>query len=155
LAKTLIGIGLRPNHVSLLSMAFSALAAGCFLLSPRQTASASAGLLLLAALMIQLRLLCHLVDGLIAVEGGLKTKTGELYNDVPDRISDTITLASVGYALPDWGWGPAMGWMAAIAAMMTAYIRVLGGAVGTTQYFLGPMAKQQRMGLLTGACLLG
>ena len=33
-------------------------------------------------------------------------------------------------------------------------IRVFGGSVGLSQDFCGPMAKQQRMAVLTGACLL-
>ena len=40
-----------------------------------------------------------------------------------------------------------------ILAALTAYVRLLGAASGTTQHFIGPMAKQQRMGLLTGVCL--
>jgi hypothetical protein len=33
--------------------------------------------------------------------------------------------------------------------MMTAYVRTLGGALGTPQYFTGPMAKQHRMFVIT------
>ena len=29
------------------------------------------------------RLLCNLLDGMVAVEGGKRSKSGELYNDVP------------------------------------------------------------------------
>ncbi len=38
--------------------------------------------------------------------------------------------------------------------MLTAYIRVLGGALGTPQYFTGPMAKQHRMFVITLGALL-
>lgn len=48
-----------------------------------------------------------------------------------------------------------LAWLGALLAMATAYIRVLGGALGVPQRFTGPMAKQQRMALLTVACLLG
>lgn len=37
---------------------------------------------------------------------------------------------------------------------MTAYVRVLGGSAGASQYFSGPMAKQHRGLLITGACLI-
>lgn len=33
------------------------------------------------------RLLCNLLDGMVAVEGGKRSKSGELYNDVPGLIS--------------------------------------------------------------------
>ena len=153
-ARILIHAGLTPNQVSVLSIVFALGGAACFVLVPGQTPEIGALLLLLAALMIQCRLLCNLVDGLMAVEGGMKSSTGNLYNDLPDRISDVATLLAVGCALPDWSWGVSMGWLAAVSAVMTAYIRLLGGAGGTTQYFIGPMAKQQRMGLLTVAALL-
>ncbi|MFC4259844.1 hypothetical protein ACFOZ5_12460 [Marinobacter lacisalsi] len=45
------------------------------------------------------------------------------------------------------------GWLAALLAVMTAYIRVLGSALGVPADFRGPMAKQHRMALLTVACL--
>ena len=120
---------------------------------PHAGAPAQALLLLVAAAAIQLRLLCNLLDGLIAVENGLKTPTGELYNDVPDRFADVVIIAAAGYALA-WHWGVALGWAAAAAALLTAYVRVLGGALGTPQHFLGPMAKPHRMAVLTAACLL-
>ena len=49
---------------------------------------------------------------------------------------------------------PALGWAAATAAVFTAYVRLLGGSLGQVQRFTGPLAKQHRMALLTGACLL-
>jgi phosphatidylglycerophosphate synthase len=112
-------------------------------------------LLLVAATMIQLRLVCNLLDGMVAIEGGLKTKSGELYNDVPDRISDPLILVGAGFGVA-WGvWGPTLGWLAATLAILTAYVRVLGVSVGTPAYFLGPMAKQHRMAVLTVACVVG
>lgn len=110
-------------------------------------------LLVAAAAAIQLRLLCNLLDGLLAVEGGLQSPTGELYNDVPDRFADVVVIVAAGYAVV-WDWGAALGWAAAAAALLTAYVRVLGGAVGARQHFLGPMAKPHRMAVLTAACLL-
>jgi hypothetical protein len=47
------------------------------------------------------------------------------------------------------------GWLGALAAALTAYVRVFGGTLGLPQDFRGPMAKQQRMAVLTAACLAG
>ena len=47
-----------------------------------------------------------------------------------------------------------LGWAAAVAAVLTAYVRLLGGSIGATQQFIGPMAKQHRMFTLTIATLL-
>jgi hypothetical protein len=47
-----------------------------------------------------------------------------------------------------------LGWAAALLAVLTAYVRVLGGSLGLMQHFTGPMAKQHRMFTLTLAALL-
>jgi phosphatidylglycerophosphate synthase len=136
--------------VSAASVAFSLAAGAAFVLVPHAPAAWQAVLLVAAAAAIQLRLLANLLDGLLAVEGGLASQTGELWNDVPDRVADVAILVAAGYAT-DWEW---LGWTAAAGALLTAYTRVLGGALGTRQYFDGPMAKQHRMALVTAACLL-
>jgi phosphatidylglycerophosphate synthase len=106
---------------------------------------------LLCAFGVQLRLLCNLLDGMVAVEGGRKSKVGALYNEVPDRIADSLFIVSLGYAIAV----PWLGWFGALAAAVTAYIRVLGGTFDLAQDFRGPMAKQHRMAVLTLGCLLG
>jgi phosphatidylglycerophosphate synthase len=108
------------------------------------------GLWWTAAILVQVRLLCNLLDGMVAVEGGLGTRSGEVYNELPDRVSDTIILVAAGYSI-----GQAeLGWAAAVVALLTAYIRALGGACGLPQDFGGPMAKPQRMAVVTAACVV-
>jgi phosphatidylglycerophosphate synthase len=99
-----------------------------------------------AALMIQLRLVANMLDGMVALESGTASKLGELYNEVPDRASDSATLIGLGYAL---GGDVVLGYAAATAAMATAYIRVIGVAADAPAEFCGPMAKQQRMFIAT------
>jgi phosphatidylglycerophosphate synthase len=134
-------------------MGFAAGSAAAFYFSPRYGGASYAGLLIAAAACIQLRLLCNLLDGMLAVEEGLKSATGELFNDLPDRFSDIVILVGAGYAIQQLSFGAALGWSAAVAALLTAYVRVLGGAIGVTQHFIGPMAKQHRMFTLTMAAL--
>jgi phosphatidylglycerophosphate synthase len=90
---------------------------------------------------------------LIAVEGGLGGPVGEIYNDLPDRVADVAIFVGAGLALRALPYGITIGWLAAVAALLTAYVRVLGGAVGLKQDFCGPMAKQHRMAVVTGGCL--
>jgi phosphatidylglycerophosphate synthase len=153
LAAWLARAGVRPNLVSLAGVGFAVAAAGALVGLQHVSRPWQAALLVAAAAAIQLRLLCNLLDGLLAVEVGLKTRTGDLYNDVPDRFADVVVIAAAGYAVT-WGWGAPLGWAAAAAALLTAYVRVLGGALGTPQHFFGPMAKPHRMAVLTAACLL-
>jgi phosphatidylglycerophosphate synthase len=141
----LLKTSITPNQISLFSIAVSALGAAALLMAP-----ARPWLYLAAALGVQLRLLCNLLDGLVAVEGGRGTPVGGLYNEIPDRIADSLFLVAWGYACGQ-GW---LGWLAALAAACTAYVRVLGGALGRKQDFRGPMAKQHRMALLTAVCMI-
>lgn len=145
-AAWLASTGITPNQISCIAMMFAALG-GLLLAFGTHYATA----LVLAALMVQLRLLCNLFDGMVAVEGGKKTPTGELYNELPDRVSDSFFIIALGYAV-SLGW---LGWLAALLAALTAYIRVFGGSVGLPQSFRGPMAKQHRMAVLTVCCLIG
>jgi phosphatidylglycerophosphate synthase len=144
-----------PNTISLASVVVSALAGGCLAATGSVRNVSPAPLLVIAAVAIQLRLLCNLLDGMVAIEGGMKTTSGELYNDVPDRISDPLILVGAGYGVAWGAWGPTLGWLAATLAIMTAYVRVLGVSVGARAHFTGPMAKQHRMATLTVACVVG
>src|SRR6478752_6844346 len=110
-ARFLAGSGLRPNHISLLSMLCGAFAGACFLLAPRAESLAPRVLLLLgAALGVQLRLLCNLFDGMVAIEGGFKTKSGEVFNELPDRFSDIVIFLGAGYSMPALEWLRELGW---------------------------------------------
>ena len=142
---------ITPNQISIASV-FFAVVAGFALV--RFGLLHHVWLLLLAAVMIQLRLLCNLFDGLVAIEGGKSTASGELFNDVPDRIADVIILVSLGYAASDFNYAVILGWLAAVLSVMTAYIRTLGTSLNAPTSFAGPMAKQHRMALVTVACLL-
>jgi phosphatidylglycerophosphate synthase len=154
IASILTRSGISPNTISLMSMLFAALGAVLLWLSAELTGAGRVVAYICAAVLIQLRLLCNLFDGMVAVEGQRFTKSGELFNEVPDRVSDTLLIVALGYALPSLDWAVELSWLTALLAMMTAYIRLLGSSCGLKAEFLGPMAKQQRMALMTGALLL-
>ena len=154
LAGFLARRGVRPNQISLASVVW-ALAGACALIGAGQSRrwTVEVGLLLLAGGCVQMRLLCNLLDGLVAVEGGMGTKTGEIFNELPDRVSDVLLLAAAGFVSRWTGWERDLGWAAAALAVGVAYVRALGGQMGAAQQFCGPMAKQQRMFVLTLACI--
>lgn len=153
IAAFLASKGVRPNWISMTSVVFASLAGACLLASSGRGEILRPVLLVCAAAGIQLRLLCNLFDGMVAIEGGFRTPSGEIFNDLPDRIADPILLVSAGYSITAYAFGPALGWAAALFAVMTAYVRVLAGACGAPQRFSGPMAKQHRMALLTAGLL--
>jgi phosphatidylglycerophosphate synthase len=143
----------RPNAVSAASVVFAAAAGALLAFSLERGANVRAILYVAAAASVQLRLLCNLVDGLLAVEGGLGSPSGEIWNDLPDRIADPLILVGAGLAIRGLPGGLVLGWVAALLALLTAYVRVLGGSVGLPQSFAGPMAKQHRMLAITVGCV--
>ena len=154
MAAWLVRSGVRPNQISLLSVLFAGLSAACLILAATADPGWQSALFLTAAAFIPFRGLCNLCDGLMAVEGGLKTKSGDIFNDLPDRISDSALLVAAGYSVSGVSWGPELGWLAAVLAVMTAYVRVLGGSAGASQQYCGPMAKPHRVGVIAAACLI-
>src|SRR5437870_7699212 len=105
---------------------------------------------LVAALGAQLRLTANMLDGMVAVVSSRASKVGELYNEVPDRVSDAAVFIGAGFA---WGGSAALGYIATILAIFTAYVRAAGKIAGAPNEFCGPMAKQHRMLVVTLICL--
>ncbi len=141
LAAALARGAVTPDQISAFSIvAAAAVPAGLFGLG-----GAAGALVAIAG--IQLRLLANVIDGLVAIEGGKGSALGAVWNELPDRITDSIILVSLGYAF-EAAW---LGWACALLALATAYVRLLGGALGLAQRFSGPMAKQHRMFVATVA----
>jgi phosphatidylglycerophosphate synthase len=138
---------ITPNQISVLSIFVSLLVPlGLQLWGPESLWGA-----LVAITGIQLRLVCNLIDGMVAIEGTKKSALGDIYNEFPDRISDTIIILGIAYS---WSDLQIVGWAASFFSILTAYTRVLGAASGTAHFFCGPMAKQHRMALLSFILLI-
>jgi phosphatidylglycerophosphate synthase len=151
LADALGRARVSPDIISATSVAFAVLGASLLLWSgATESMGFRAFLLVIAAVTIQLRLLCNMLDGMVAVEHGLGGPNGPIWNELPDRIADVLFLTAAGYAAGvEW-----LGWLAALLAMLTAYVRELGRGLGQPADFSGPMAKPHRMAALTLACLV-
>jgi phosphatidylglycerophosphate synthase len=139
LAARLAKTAITPNQISLLSVCFAAL--GGLLIAFVQGPLAW----IPGAVCVQMRLLCNLMDGMVAVEGSKGSPSGALYNEVPDRLADALFLIAAGHAAGhDW-----LGWLCALLAVMTAYLRAFGAQLGFGQDFSGVMSKPRRMAALT------
>ncbi len=149
-SRAMLRAGFTPNAVSLLSLVFAAIG-GASAWHASKT-DVSPWFWFVAAAGIQLRLFCNLMDGMLAVEGGLKSSTGELFNEIPDRIADALILVPLGYA-GETSTTVALGWAAACGAVFTAYVRALGTTLLLRHDFCGPMAKPHRMAAATLGCL--
>jgi phosphatidylglycerophosphate synthase len=151
LTRYFASTGITPNQISMASMVAALIAFGAFWASA-YTASHGArfALLILAAGFIQLRLLCNLLDGMVAIEAGKSAPDGPFWNEFPDRIADILILAGAGLAAHNLALGLAV----STFAVFTAYVREHGRACGLPADFSGPMAKPHRMAAMTFAALL-
>lgn len=144
MAEWLIRCEASPNAISVAGM-LAAIAAGFALAAAPEHRL----LWLLGAVLVQVRLLANMLDGMVAIGRGSASRLGEVFNEVPDRIADTAVLAGLGIAAAQ----PWLGLAAALAAMATAYIRAVGKSLGAGSDFCGPGAKQHRMAIVTVAAL--
>jgi len=154
-ASMLARKGIKPNWLSLASVPAALAAGGCF--ASLQFASAlwlQITLIIAGVACICLRLFCNLFDGMVAVECGLKTSSGEIFNDFPDRLSDPLIMIGAGYCVGFAGPIATLGWAAGMLSVLTAYTRVLGSSTGAKHYYIGPMAKPHRMAVVVAAALL-
>jgi len=95
-------------------------------------------------------LIANMLDGMVAIGSGKASAVGELFNEIPDRVSDTALFVGAGYAA---GGCPTLGWAAACVALFVTYVRAVGKGLGVTGLFVGPMAKTHRMMVLMAACV--
>jgi phosphatidylglycerophosphate synthase len=142
-ARVAMASGISADGVSILGIVISLIGAGALVLG-----FAPPWHLLIGAAAVQLRLLCNMLDGMVAVEGGRKSAYGPIYNELPDRLEDSLLLIAGGYAA-DPKLGLALGLTAALLAAICAYVRLLGATLGQPQDFIGPQAKPHRMFVLT------
>ena len=112
LARLLASMRISPNMLSVMSIFFALGGAAC----AAGTFYCDCDLILFIgfACCIQLRLLVNMLDGMVAVEGGLGGPTGDIYNEFPDRIADAIFIVAAAYiaATSQWPYGLEIGWAA-------------------------------------------
>lgn len=118
----------------------SGLAGACFWQSGKHPL-----LLLVGPLLCYLRLWLNMLDGMVALAAANASRRGEIVNDLPDRASDVLIFLGVAHS----GLAhPLAGYWVIILALLTAYIGLLGQAVGVGRQFGGVMSKPWRMVLL-------
>lgn len=141
MAGWLARAGVSPNFISIFGM-LCGIGAGVSLGLTSALPDLARLFWLLAAGLILGRLLSNMFDGMVALATGQASPVGELYNEVPDRVSDSAVLVGLGYSA---GGDPVLGFSAACLAQFVAYVRAAAKCAGSPQDYCGPMAKQHRM----------
>lgn len=128
---------INPDAISCASVTSAAAAAVCL-----WQAGSSPWLLIPAAGFCYLRLWCNMLDGMVALASGKASRRGEIFNEIPDRISDVVIFVGAAHS----GLCHVLsGYWVAIAAVFVAYVGTFGQAVGAGRQFSGLMAKPWRM----------
>ena len=91
---------------------------------------------------VLLRLVCNLMDGMVARARGLADRWGEVKNEFGDRIADALIFLSLGYA----GYTePRLAATAIALILLVSYLGVLSKAVGGSRVYGGIFGKGDRM----------
>ncbi len=149
-AGSLSRAGLSANSISVTGVFSCTVAGGAFAMTAATTGASQRMFWLAGAVFVQLRAICNLLDGMVAVQTGEASPVGELFNEVPDRLSDAAMLIGFGYAA---GSTPVLGYAAALVAVFVAYVRAQGCVAGAPQDYRGPMGKPHRMFLITAVAV--
>ncbi len=88
------------------------------------------------------RLAANALDGTVARRTGLASQVGEVFNEVGDRLSDS--LVCIGLALNSHVLAP-LAWLALVLILLTSYVGIAAKAAGGQRLFGGLMAKADRM----------
>jgi 1-acyl-sn-glycerol-3-phosphate acyltransferase len=133
----LVSRRVHPNLITLGGMICAALLGLALYLTAWWPALA----LLVAPLAIG-RLAANALDGTVARRTGLASQVGEVFNEVGDRLSDS--LVCIGLALNGHVLAP-LAWLALVLMLLTSYVGIAAKAAGGQRLFGGLMAKADRM----------
>jgi phosphatidylglycerophosphate synthase len=133
-----------PDTISYFSVVF-ALAGGAMLC----VSGSHDWLLLVAPFCFFLRLYCNMIDGMVAVKADKCSARGEIINELPDRISDTVIF--LGLSLSGLV-SVVLAYWVIIGMLFGTYVGVLSKSIGARRQFGGVMSKQWRMFVLAAGC---
>ena len=144
--RVLFRLRLRPNHLTVIGLGVSVLAAAAFCTAQIRTAGV---LLLLAGL-------CDFFDGSLARASGQVTAFGAFLDSVIDRYSDLVVLLGlvILFARMAHVRGAFVAMAGLIGSMMVSYTKARAESIGV-ECTVGMMERPERMICLIAGALLG
>lgn len=100
----------------------------------------SVWLLFVVPVLAVVRLGLNALDGMVASATHTSTSTGEVLNELSDRMADVAWIVGLGFIV---GFPLALGALGAV--LLSSYAGMLGKAVGGRRLYGGVMAKADRM----------
>ncbi len=102
----------------------------------------SGRMLLLVPVMLLGRLMCNLMDGMVAREKGISSKRGEALQEAVDRFSDSAILLGLSFSPQG---NILLGIFTITLVLISSYLGILKKAVGGEREFGGIMGKVDRV----------
>ena len=139
LVAWLAAAGVTANQITIGAAILSLAGGALCLLAP-----GSRLVLGLVAAVLAIRMGLNAIDGMLAREHDQKSRTGLIYNEAGDVVSDAGLYLPLGIALAPLGvaiW-PVIAF--AFAAFLTEFVGVLGPHLGASRRYDGPMGKSDR-----------
>ncbi|MDA7922209.1 hypothetical protein N9B73_10670 [Verrucomicrobiales bacterium] len=108
---------------------------------------------LLGMIFCLLRISTIQIVGFLATSSSKELSEDEFFNELPERVSDAVTLIGFGFAVYSSPW---LGLAAALGAIFSAYVRSMGQTMGANdkEASRGPMTRTHRLILISISSLL-
>jgi CDP-diacylglycerol--glycerol-3-phosphate 3-phosphatidyltransferase len=150
LVRSLAGIGVRANHVTVFAMLLSLGAGGVIFFC----AARDLRWLWLLPGVLFVRMALNAIDGMLAREHGQQSRLGAILNELGDVVSDLGLYLPLA-VLPQFDATALLACV--LIGLLTEFTGVLGPGLGATRRYDGPFGKSDRallfgvLGLLVGA----
>lgn len=137
LEDALVARGVHPDTLTALSVPVALAGGLAFAFSDELPA-----LLLAVPFLAAARLVLNLLDGMVARRTGTAHPLGEIWNELADRLGDTLFLGGLAFTP---AVDPRLAAGAVIAALLASYVGITAKAAGGRRQYLGVMSKPGRM----------
>ncbi len=128
--------GVTANQVTVAAMVLSFLTGGMLLLYPEQPR-----LLLLVPVILFIRMALNAIDGMLAREHNMKSKLGNILNELGDVVSDAALYLPFAF-MPYFSAPLIVGIV--VLSIVSEMTGVLGVVIGGSRRYDGPMGKSDR-----------
>ena len=132
-------LGLTPNAVSVVAFGMAVAAGGAFALGGDYRIAYLAG-----AILVFLNGWLDLVDGALARELEVDSKTGDLLDHVLDRYADIVMIVGLAAGIDRYDLGLA----AVTGVLMTSYLGTQSQAVGLDRVYAGLVGRADRLAII-------
>jgi CDP-diacylglycerol--glycerol-3-phosphate 3-phosphatidyltransferase len=127
--------GIRPNHLTLAAIGVGGAAGAVVLAGARIPA-----LLLLAPVLYLARMALNAMDGLLAREHGMTSRTGTILNEIGDVVADALAYLPFALVLPGASWLVVI----VVVLGLIGEVAALAGSDESGRRNDGPLGKSDR-----------